>query len=374
MAEPGAGALDLNSTHMEKGRSNCSSAGYCTILLAYASTRIVPSNARSTMDTPASASSPQGGSNRKKDSGTILWGDRAVRSLTIILAVLCYLHDNCPPPRSLDGSTNALDSNASCQRPRSMGLFSIFLASLLVPHRASKPSDDLEDLEKARQEEEFAGDEDDDEDEQRRHDPGANDLTGDDDESVHDSDPQDNDEDEPEETPRAERRVTFGGHPEESRESSEKDDAKPGIFARLKAVVFPSHDDDKPLSASNHRVLPILSGLIIPFSILLEIPGLTDNWYIRTDGNVVVETKPNPVILDVGLGFSMFFALVANISLICRFLDKGPVLVTTLISVTSLTVHGNFSHRNSAVDCLSTLPRFDQHRRSRCVRRLAPVQ
>ena len=237
-----------------------------------------------------------------------------------------------------------------------MGLFSVFLVSLLVPHRFDKRSGDPEDLEKARQGEEFAGDEDDDEAEQQCRGPEANGHLGGDDESVHDSDPQDDGEDEPVETPRTERRVTFGGPSEESRQSLEKDDVKPGIFARLKAVVFPPRDDDKPLSASNHRVLPIISGLIIPFSILLEIPGLTDNWYIRTDGNVVVETKPNPVILDVGLGFSMFFALVANISLICRFLDKGPVLVTTLISVTSLTAHGNGLHRNIAVDCVSPFP------------------
>ena len=281
------------------------------------------------------------------------WGDRAVHSRT---KHLLALHDNYPPPRSLGSSTNALDSNPSCQRPRSMGLFSIFLASLLVPHRDGRRSGDPEDLEKARQEEEFAGDEDDDEDEEQRRGPEANGQAGDDCEYVDDSDPQDDGEDEPEETPRTERRVTFGDPSGESRQSSEKDDVKPGIFARFKAVIFPSRDDDKPLSGSNHRVLPIISGLIIPFSILLEIPGLTDNWYIRTDGNVVVETKPNPVILDVGLGFSMFFALVANISLICRFLDKGPVLVTTLISVTSLTVHGNLSHQNIAVDSVSPFP------------------
>jgi len=235
-----------------------------------------------------------------------------------------------------------------------MGLFSIFLASLLVPHRAGRGSGDPEDPEKARPEVEFAEDDYGDEDEQQPRGPGTDGhVEGDDDGSIHDSDHQDDGEDEPEETSRPERRVTFGSPSGASTPASEKDDVKPGLFTRLKTFLFPPREEDKPLSPSNHRVLPILSGLIIPFSILLEIPGLTDNWYIRTNGNVTVETKPNPTILDVGLGFSMFFALVANVSLICRFLDKGQVLVTTLISVTSLTVHGNVSHWNLAVDCVS---------------------
>jgi len=219
----------------------------------------------------------------------------------------------------------------------------------LVPRLGGRRSGDPEDPEKARREVELVTDDDDDENEQQRRSPGADGDAEDDDESVHDSDPQDDGEDEPEEPSQPERRVTFGNPSGGSSPPSEKDDVKPGRFARLKALVFPPHDDDKPLSGSNHRVLPIISGLIIPFSILLEIPGLTDNWYIRTDGNVVVETKPNPAVLDVGLGFSMFFALVANISLICRFLDKGPVLITTLISVTSLTIHGNAFRYNFPV-------------------------
>ena len=238
-----------------------------------------------------------------------------------------------------------------------MGLFSVFLASLLVPHRAGGDSGDPEDPEKAPPGVEFAEDDYDDEGEQRPRGPGTNGhVEADDDESIHDSDHPDDGEDEPGETPRPERRVIFGSPSGASTPPSETDDVKPGLFTWLKTFLFPPRDEDKPLPASNHRVLPIISGLIIPFSILLEISGLTDNWYIRTDGNVTVETKPNPTILDVGLCFSMFFALVANVSLICRFLDKGQVLVTTLISVTSLTVHGNVSHWNLAVDCASSFP------------------
>jgi potassium channel subfamily K, other eukaryote len=89
----------------------------------------------------------------------------------------------------------------------------------------------------------------------------------------------------------------------------------------------------------NYRLIPILSGLIIPFSILLEIPGLTEHWYIRTEGNDIVETHPNTVILNVGLAISMVCALLANVALIARFLEKR-VKTMTFICVIALTIHG----------------------------------
>ncbi|KAK7059765.1 tandem pore domain k+ channel [Favolaschia claudopus] len=88
----------------------------------------------------------------------------------------------------------------------------------------------------------------------------------------------------------------------------------------------------------NYRYTPILSGIIIPFSILLEIPGLTENWYIRTEDNKTVEIQPNPAILDVGLAFSMACALAANICLVIRFLEKRVKLMT-LGCIVFLTIH-----------------------------------
>ena len=78
------------------------------------------------------------------------------------------------------------------------------------------------------------------------------------------------------------------------------------------------------------RYLPILSGLIIPFAILLEsgsplyspnpnphrnlsVPGLTSHWYIRTDGYVTVETQENPPILYAAMAISITLAVIANI-------------------------------------------------------------
>lgn len=220
-----------------------------------------------------------------------------------------------------------------------MGLFGIILASYLVSRQGERRGSP-DDLEKAQQQgEPTAGD--DEEDEQQSRNSGANSNIDDDSESIQDSDAQDADEDEPEETPASGRRVTFGGPSGENVQPPEKREAKPGRLARIKAIVFPPQDDDKHMA--NYRILPVISGLVIPFSILLEIPGLISPWYIRTSENVVVETRGNPPLLEAVLALSMFFAVVANVSLICRFLEKGPVLLTTLITIASLTVHGNQS-------------------------------
>lgn len=219
-----------------------------------------------------------------------------------------------------------------------MGIFSIALASLLVPHRDPESTGDLEDLEKARRQVEPTADDGDDENEQRTRSPEPDGDVDGDNESTQDSDPRDIEEDDPEEPSTPGRRVTFGSPSREGSTPSEKGDVKLGRLARLKAILFPK-DEDKPLSS--YRVLPIISGLIIPFAILLEIPGLINSWYIRTDENVVVETRRNPPLLEVGLALSMFFALTANTSLICRFLEKGSVLVTTVITIVSLSIHGS---------------------------------
>ncbi|KAJ7199234.1 hypothetical protein GGX14DRAFT_662452 [Mycena pura] len=88
----------------------------------------------------------------------------------------------------------------------------------------------------------------------------------------------------------------------------------------------------------NYRYTPIISSIVIPFSILLEIPGLTEHWYVRTVNNQVVERRPNPIILNIGLGFSMACALAANICLVVRFLEK-KVKLMTIGCIVFLTIH-----------------------------------
>ena len=91
--------------------------------------------------------------------------------------------------------------------------------------------------------------------------------------------------------------------------------------------------------APHYRYMPIISGIVIPLSILLEIPGLTEDWYIRTEANKTVERRPNTPILETGLAVSMAFGVLANICLICRFMEKR-VKYMTILCVIFLTIHG----------------------------------
>ncbi|KAJ7746481.1 hypothetical protein DFH07DRAFT_832698 [Mycena maculata] len=110
-------------------------------------------------------------------------------------------------------------------------------------------------------------------------------------------------------------------------------------YLKLKEFLNPkTTTQDIEAYVPNYRYTPIIAGIIIPFSILLEIPGLTEKWYVRTEDNKVIDKRPNPTILDVGLGFSMACALAANICLVARFLEK-KVKVMTLACIVFLTIH-----------------------------------
>ncbi|KAI5476225.1 hypothetical protein MNV49_007987 [Pseudohyphozyma bogoriensis] len=106
------------------------------------------------------------------------------------------------------------------------------------------------------------------------------------------------------------------------------------------ASVYPATkpDDDDEHFKVKHRYTPIISGLACPFSVLLDVPGLTERWYIQTDGYTVVNTQPNPIILDVGLAVSIAFGALANIALISRFLERRP-RASTLVAIVALTIH-----------------------------------
>lgn len=114
----------------------------------------------------------------------------------------------------------------------------------------------------------------------------------------------------------------------------------PTWYTRVKAFLSTkTSKEDLEAYVPNFRYTPILSGIVIPFSILLEIPGLTGHWYIKTIDNKTVETQPNPLVLDVGLAFSMACAVVANACLVARFLEfrVRPMTVTCVVF---LTMHG----------------------------------
>lgn len=101
--------------------------------------------------------------------------------------------------------------------------------------------------------------------------------------------------------------------------------------------------------SSTYRFLPIISGILIPFSILLSIPSLTDPWYIRTDANnKALESRPNSLLLSLGMGFSMACSVLANICLIVRFAER-KVLRMTWLCILFLTLHGASQHMTSAL-------------------------
>ncbi|KZO91976.1 hypothetical protein CALVIDRAFT_601812 [Calocera viscosa TUFC12733] len=102
-------------------------------------------------------------------------------------------------------------------------------------------------------------------------------------------------------------------------------------------AIFPPEGQETAF-IPNYRYTPILSGIIVPFAILLEIPGLTEHWYIRTENNVTVDYQPNPLILDIGLGISMAAGVIANLALVARFLERR-VFVSSIIAISALAVH-----------------------------------
>ncbi len=110
----------------------------------------------------------------------------------------------------------------------------------------------------------------------------------------------------------------------------------PKWLIKIKDVLFGSHGEQ---ISPNYRRAPIISGSLIPFSILLEIPGLTEPWYVRTDGHQTVETRKDPPLVLISISISIALAVLANVALICRFLGRN-VKRNTIICIVALTVHG----------------------------------
>jgi potassium channel subfamily K len=114
----------------------------------------------------------------------------------------------------------------------------------------------------------------------------------------------------------------------------------PKWLVKIKEALFVSHrehNDEQILP--NYRRTPLISGSLIPFSILLEIPGLTEPWYARTDGHQTVETRKDPPLVLIAISISMALAVLANVALIFRFLERH-VKRNTIICIVALTVHG----------------------------------
>lgn len=115
---------------------------------------------------------------------------------------------------------------------------------------------------------------------------------------------------------------------------------RPSLLVRVKSFIFPPSSDDS-FFVPNYRYTPLISGIVIPFSILLEIPGVTGQWYIRTQEYDIIETRPNSALLDAGLTISMTCAVIANVCIIVRFLEKW-VTTMTLACILFLSIHGSY--------------------------------
>ncbi|KAJ9086494.1 Potassium channel [Entomophthora muscae] len=86
------------------------------------------------------------------------------------------------------------------------------------------------------------------------------------------------------------------------------------------------------------RYLPMLVGAISPISIIMSLPPLTGSW-ITFDGK---ERKNNKGLeLTVLVSVAVLFALVANLCLLFRFMERRIVL-NTFLSVVGYTLHAAF--------------------------------
>lgn len=114
----------------------------------------------------------------------------------------------------------------------------------------------------------------------------------------------------------------------------------PKWLVNIKETLFACHGDSEQ-SLPNYRRTPIISGSLIPFAILLEIPGLTEPWYVRTYNHQTVESRKDPLFVTISISISMALAVLANIVLIFRFLGRN-VKRNTIICIVALTVHGKY--------------------------------
>lgn len=144
------------------------------------------------------------------------------------------------------------------------------------------------------------------------------------------------------------------------------------IFSKISFIIFPSASDEEEIQAyiPHYRILPILSGVVIPFCIVLDIPGL------RATGTDSSTSQPNPVLLDIGIMLSILCAVFANICLVVRFLERR-IKAMTILCIVFLLIHGECTFTFPRCDS-ATVVRYNQHCGSRYVRnngrvRIQPV-
>lgn len=92
--------------------------------------------------------------------------------------------------------------------------------------------------------------------------------------------------------------------------------------------------------SQTYRILPIISGILIPLSVLLSIPSLTSPWHVQTDGSVTLEARPSPLYLIVAMSLSLACAVLANICIVLRFAERS-IKKMTLLCILLLSMNGS---------------------------------
>ncbi len=100
------------------------------------------------------------------------------------------------------------------------------------------------------------------------------------------------------------------------------------------------HHSSEPGHGWRVRKTPIFSGIVAPFSIMLEVPGLTSKWYAKIDADGIVERFiDNPTIITVGLAISLGAAVVANFAIVARFLELLRPRVSIALAIAGFMLH-----------------------------------
>lgn len=121
----------------------------------------------------------------------------------------------------------------------------------------------------------------------------------------------------------------------------------------IDTLVNNTHDPD---FTRTYRILPIFSGIMIPFSIMLSIPSLTGHWYVRTgEGHTLVEVRPNPILLDVSMGLSMGCGVLASACLVVRFAER-MIKQMTFLCILFLTLHGVYPPQFESLNHMVLIP------------------
>ncbi|KAF5338075.1 hypothetical protein D9611_014205 [Ephemerocybe angulata] len=108
------------------------------------------------------------------------------------------------------------------------------------------------------------------------------------------------------------------------------------IRKRLNDALPPSEVEG---GIPTYRTLPILAGIIVPFSILLQIPSLTGRWYTRTDEHhKIIDSRRNTTLLKAALIIALICAVFANVCLVIRYLERG-IKPMTILAIIFLTAH-----------------------------------